>query len=485
MMTNWINNQKRRTIASLVFLSVLLFTWGLDTHGNFAGSGDEPHYAMIAHSLVFDRDLDLSNDYDDASNLVGAGGLRPETHAVRGDNGQLRPVHDIGLPVLFAPYFALAYRIAEASPRWISARTMARARLNPPLVLRHLLSLGMVVVAGGIAILLFQIFRSYSDENASAMWWTFAFVLAPPLMSHSFLFFTEIPSAFIATLFYRELTLRHRPTVLRTATLGAAVGFLLLLHIRNAGLVVGMIALFLWAGREQRQTFAFVAPISLFATIRTILNFHLWGNLVTSPHASPAPLYGFGEMSTEAATRILGLLFDQEHGLLAYAPIYLLVLPGALALRKEDRCSFVKLAVLVVAYVTPVILPAVNRHGWDGGWSPAARFLVPITPMLAIFVFGYVSQRRAVPFVVLPLVSLQMALDLLFWARPKLMWNGANGASALAKWFANWADIARWLPSWERPSAYSAVLSATLLGLWIAASFGMVRATVANSRARS
>jgi hypothetical protein len=28
--------------------------WGLMTHGTIAGSGDEPHYAMAAHSVAFD-----------------------------------------------------------------------------------------------------------------------------------------------------------------------------------------------------------------------------------------------------------------------------------------------------------------------------------------------------------------------------------------------------------------------------------------------
>jgi hypothetical protein len=468
--SQWIDARTPRAVAAMIFAAVVLFTWSLDTHGNSAGTGDEPHYAMIAHSIVFDGDLDLANDYADPANLVGAGGLTPEAHAIPGKDGRLRPVHDIGLPVLFAPYFAVAYRIAAASPRWMPPGLMERARLNPALVLRHLLSFAMIAISAAMAVTLFHVCRSMTHANAAAAWWTLMFALSPPLLSHSFLFFTEIPTAFVATLFYRELALPRRSTPFQVALLGAAVGFLLLLHIRNVGLVAAMIALFLWTIRNRRggssAAYAFLMPILIFAAVRTLLNLHLWGSAFTNPHASMAPIGGLWAVTAETATRIFGLLVDQEHGLLAYAPIYLLVLPGALSLSHLDRRSFVRLGVLIAGYLLPVLLPFVNRHGWDGGWSPAARFLVPIAPMLAVLAFGGVAQRRTVPIFVLALVALQAALDLLLWSHPKLMWNADTGTGALASFLG----IARWLPSWERPSTYSIVVSVTLLALWAAAS---------------
>ena len=33
---------------------------GLMSHGTFAGSGDEPHYLVISHSIAFDGDLDMA-----------------------------------------------------------------------------------------------------------------------------------------------------------------------------------------------------------------------------------------------------------------------------------------------------------------------------------------------------------------------------------------------------------------------------------------
>jgi hypothetical protein len=467
----WLDSRPARTVEWLLFGVVVLFVWGLDTHGNYAGSGDEPHYQMIAHSLVFDGDLDLANDYSDTSNLVGAGTLEPGAHAIQGRDGHLRPVHDVGLPILFAPYFAIAYRIAEHSPDWIPPRVMARARLNPSLVLRHLLSFAMIALTGLMGVLLFRACRSACESRAPAFIWSLLFVLSPPLLSHSFLFFTEIPSALIVAFCWLALNDSSPRSRKRTALLGAAVGLLLLIHIRNVGLVLGFVALCGWrmwhAERRTRDLAWFLAPVVLFAAARTAVNVALWGTLVTSPHANLVVPASVTATAMEIVTRGFGLLVDQEHGLLAYAPVYLLVLPGFFLLWKTDRCALRDAGVLLLAYLVPVVLPSLNRHGWDGGWSPAARFLVPVAPVLVVVGFRYVARLGRIP-VTMTLVGLaQVALDFLYWSHPKLLWNTGTGRSALAAFVSRPGfDVGALLPCWHFPSLYTAVFSVLAVTAW-------------------
>jgi len=469
--TGWLDSRPVGSVERWLFALVVLFVWGLNTHGNYAGSGDEPHYQIIARSLVSDGDLDLADDYSDPANLVGGGNLEPETHARPGRDGRLRPVHDIGLPVLFAPYFAAAYWVAEHSPAWISPGLMARARLNPPLVLRHLLSLAMVVLTAVMAVLLFRACRSDCGTHSPAFGWVLLFALSPPLLSHSFLFFTEIPTALAVTICWLALAAPFPRSRSRAASIGAVVGFLLLLHIRNAGLILGLIGLFL--GRiwhhERRASLAawFVAPVAFFAALRTAVNAAFWGSLVTSPHASAELPGGLGATATEMAARVFGLLVDQEHGLLAYAPVYLLVLPGFFLLRRIDRRGLRDASVLVLAYLVPLVLPGLNRHGWGGGWSPAARFLVPVAPVLVIVGFRHAARLRRVPVAGALLCLAQVALDLLYWSRPKLLWNAGTGSSALAGFLSTRGlDVAAWLPSWHVPSLYSAAVSLCVILAW-------------------
>ena len=132
-----------------IALQVLTFCtlWGLMTHGTYAGTGDEPHYLAIAHSLAFDGDLDVGNNYSVNEPLIGEGSLEPEAHVRLDVHGIARPVHDVGMPLLFAPFV----RIARPVARWLANVTppsvMARARLTPSVLYRHLISLAMIALA--------------------------------------------------------------------------------------------------------------------------------------------------------------------------------------------------------------------------------------------------------------------------------------------------------------------------------------------------
>jgi hypothetical protein len=72
-------------------------------------------------------------------------------------------------------------------------------------------------------------------------------------------------------------------------------------------------------------------------------------------------------------------LLDQEFGLLVYAPVLALALPGLVALWRERRRE----AAVGVALVASVLVVAGSWHMWRGGFNPPARFLVPVLPVLA------------------------------------------------------------------------------------------------------
>ena len=68
---------------------------------------------MIAHSIAFDGDIDLTHRLLQSGQPLARRSLRGGAHMQPGKDGRLRPVHDIGMPILFAPYYMLAYRVTE------------------------------------------------------------------------------------------------------------------------------------------------------------------------------------------------------------------------------------------------------------------------------------------------------------------------------------------------------------------------------------
>lgn len=434
-----------------LFLAVVLSLWGLATHGTYAGTGDEPHYLAIAHSLAFDLDLDLANNYGKAEPLIAGGELEPGAHGRPGVGGSLRPVHDVGMPLLFAPYVRVTAPLAALSIPHASSGLMRRLRLTPTVLYRHLLSAVMILVAGWLAVLMFDTFCRSGASRHAAFGWALLIALSPPMLVMSVLFFTEVVSALLCLVVFRMLTAESSPPVVPSAIAGALAGLLVIVHIRNAGLVAGLVGLALYRLTRRRpgaELAVFAGGFAVLLAARTAINYMFWGTLVASQHARRGEWNGVVDAAATMATRTAGLLFDQEFGLLPYAPVFALAPLGCAALARSNRPLLWSIVVVAGAYLLAVIFPLTNAHGWTGGWSPAARFVVPIIPLVGLaIVAGARSLPRAA---VTGIVVLQVCINAYFWQQPKNLWNDADGIAAICE--RGSARFCGYLPSFVGPS---------------------------------
>ena len=303
-------------------------------------SGDEPHYLAIAHSIAFDGDIDLANNYGADEPLVGGGVLVPEAHVRPGVGGTARPVHDIGLPLVFAPFVRIAVPLTNALTRIVPEAALKRARLNPPVLYRHLLSLAMIALAAILAGLMFDAFVALGAPTRAAFGTAALLALSPPLLIFSVLFFTELLSALVCFLVFYQMSLRDVRGPARWCWLGCLTGFLFLLHSKNIGLTVPLTALALYRLRDpsrRREAVAFVSGAAMLVLVRVIVNYVFWGAFLSGPHARFASWTGWTHLLGESTVRLIGLLVDQEFGLLTYAPVYVLTLWGAVALVRMRR----------------------------------------------------------------------------------------------------------------------------------------------------
>jgi hypothetical protein len=413
---------------------VVLVLWGLITHGTHAGTGDEPHYLAIAHSIAFDGDLDLANNYGSNEPLVGGGVLQPEAHVRQGVGDVARPVHDIGMPVVFVPFVRLAVPLTHAVTRIVPESTMRRARLNPSVLYRQLVSMAMIALAAVLAGLLFDALVAIGASAGAALGTAALLMLSPPLLIFSVLFFTELLSALACFAIFYSICLRDSRGAARWWWIGCATGFLFLLHAKNVGLIIPLSALALHRLRDplrRRETVAFVAGTSLLVAVRVAVNYVFWGGLLSGPHARIGGWPGWASLIGEMTTRLAGMLVDQEFGILVYAPVYFLAIWGAISLLRVRQDLALSIFLVVGVYVTLVICPFTNAHGWTGGWNPAARFLTPVTPLVGLLVFaGLRAAPRAVAVIV---VALQVAVSAYAWQHPKILWNDGDGRAAFCE----------------------------------------------------
>jgi hypothetical protein len=431
-----VTDSERRTVK-VVALAIALFTWTLTTHGKYSATGDEPHYLMMAHSLVTDHDLDLANNYaNNDGRLFGHDHLVAERHLVRTRQGTLEGFGDVGLPILIAPVYFVARAIASTAP----AATLARFRMDRGLFTYSIVSVTLIALSS-IAMALLAVTVASAAGAPSAVLLVAAAAVSPPIVSHTFLVFPEVVALAVtcAVVSFASMVPNPRDRG-RWFALIAGLGLLPWVHRKYSFFVIGLLFVLVWLRRdvlEQLSARDRAVAAALFVVPQ--LAFHAftlyrWGTIGGPPTLEGVPLSVSG-----LKYGLAGLWLDRQSGVLAYAPIYWL-LPVCWIITRRRTWPYLVPAALLY-------LPAAAFLEWWGGFSPAARYLVPIMP-LCLVPMAYAMRHRFVRYAAGILLLPQLAIDLVVWQHPRALWPAASGLNpALDYLGALGHAYARFLPA--------------------------------------
>jgi hypothetical protein len=407
----------RWTAGAVIFL----FAWSLTTHGKYSATGDEPHFLMITQSLVADHDLDLANNYaSDDGRLFGHDNLEIGLHAVPGRHGRLRPAHDIGLPIVLMPVYAGAERVATIP----SESLLARFRMDRGLFAYSIIGLFLIALTVAGLLLLADALGALTSPGAAALL-VVAAGISPPVVSHSFLVFPEVLALFVTNLvLWFSLSPNagmRRSTVM---TLAFVLGVLPWAHHKYLPYVLGLVIVMVWKRWNEWRTLSrgsWAAAVLLFGLPQVALQlwtWREWGTLTGTLTSNDVPF-----SMVVLKTGLLGLLMDRQAGLLAYAPLYWIV-PACWYLTRRATWPYLVPAALL--YVPA----AAFTHGWWAGFSPAARYIVPLVPFGIVAIaeaYRYRTIRVALALLLVP----QACIDAVIWQHPRTLWPAGAGNAAL------------------------------------------------------
>jgi hypothetical protein len=370
------------------------------------GTGDEPRYVRIAASLLHDGDADITNADEHVgrraeplrllSHIAGWPGATLATigevvsslwsessdrasglggQVIRGKKGGTYYVYLPGFPLLLAPAMALdAFFFPGRLPLVIltclivGVLTMiATARLVEPYLGSHLESYLMIAGLG----------------------------LTLPMFFYSFQIYPEMTAALCLALMLA--TLLDEKVDRRGALLfGVAASLLPWLHTRYYPVLGVCIVVLIYRARCDRVRWevgalALVLP-SASVVLQCLYVFHITGSLL------PDTLWvlngyprGGHLFNPQAFSGLYYLLLGREEGLLVYAPLYVLAVPGVFGLWRQSKFA----TCLSLAVFAPYLwISASHDQGGAGGWSPATRYLVPVTPVLALWLAAWLGRNE-------------------------------------------------------------------------------------------
>ncbi|MFZ5788922.1 MAG: hypothetical protein ACOY3Y_20985 [Acidobacteriota bacterium] len=314
--------------------------------------GDEPHYALMAHSLANGGDVDLTDAYQavaEGSKAAGRAfsGRVLERH-VREWRDRVVFSHPLGLPALGAPLLWLKDRAWSSAPPDLILGAMSLATTFAALVAGVYLMVRIGAGRPGIAAVL-------------------ALYFSTPLWYYSRTFFTA-PYLWALPVLSLWALARER-WALAAGVLGVVV-----LVKESAVLTVAVILLGVLVVRGWRRATAIAAGPAVAGLVFLAKNVLVYGEPVVTSQAFRLgrPLEG-----------LVGVLFDPIHGLAPFAPLAMVTLvtwPWAVSRSKARVSSHVGAAVIAAAWLA---LTA-SWVDWRGGSCYGPRLLVPLLPALVV-----------------------------------------------------------------------------------------------------
>jgi hypothetical protein len=425
------------------FLPYLLL--GVHTTTAMSSTGDEPYYLLVAHSLLHDGDRDLTNNLARRDYLPFYWGeLSREGPEIRPqpDGRILAPAYQGFQAFLLLPGYALA------------GRRGAVITMN---------------LFGAIAlVLLFRLaLASGASLRSTFLAWLGA-AFSAPFVIYAASPFPEMTGALLATAAARLLW--PRPL---TRAAGAAAALCLVamvaaktrLFVLVPPLGLGFLRRLSWA----RLALAAAALAAALAAATAYDALFLGGHVVRRTGGGDvlqatrwflnwtvrAPLEHRGQ---------LGLLLDQEFGLLPAAPVFALAIAGAVTAVAERRWRLLLFAagpfLLAWYYLGAVGLAGITSRGlsyWYGGFSPPVRFLMASLPLLAVLGTRALDHVRGRPgwSVTAALFAGTFAYTAALSVWPAWRFQDATGrpTALLALFRRTGLDPGRFLPTFVTPDA--------------------------------
>ena len=382
---DWVAPRPSSLVAAVLLITALEFTVRYFVHNRGVTlSGDEPHYQVIAMSLTH-LDPHVLWAYERVAQThsiqLGSQMTSAATHTFVGPHGPLS-VHDIGLPMLIAPFFAVG------------------GTGGALLGFQLLLAFGFVV--------LHQRASQLARLKKTGRWAFAIFLSGPALWLASTQLYPDLMGGLFLAVAFVEIGLVERDGVLGrfgVAAIAIGLGFAPWLNFKNiVPVAIGIVAFAIVATSSRlpvRRVALTGGGIAVLLVFRALYNSYYIGHLLGLPQAPP-------NRGSNGIASVLALAFDRHQGMFVQLPILVLgLVGGAIASRRFSAMTIGALlaavALLVINGSYTMIIPDPNALNGQhvvnalGNLSFSGRYQWSTVPLLLALVPFALERLEATP----------------------------------------------------------------------------------------
>jgi hypothetical protein len=339
---------ERRIKKRWLFTTALIFyiVLGFWTSLVYPPTGDEPHYLLMVHSMLHDRDLDLKNNMEHRDYRAFYPG-ELDFHPAPSPDGKLVSKHFPLFSVLLVPTYAVLGRFGAL--------------------------LVIMATAAALGCLLFQWALAWGVGRIQAMWMWAWVIVSPPLALYFDLVYYELPATLIL-LYGLWRWLRGGKWGQIALALAAVV--LPWIHLKYIPFSCFLGVLLPFTPDTKLRDGWRPALVILLG----MAGFYFYFTSLYQFSLSDNPYGQFTTLwSKETLANFLGVWVDRDFGIFTAVPIFFIAWAGVAVKKLPWRAMAALLGVFLVNY------GVVGWFEFSGCSAPYSRYMIPGTVFLWLF----------------------------------------------------------------------------------------------------
>ncbi len=437
-----------RLMAAVAAITFGVAVLALDARATYGArvTADEPQYLLTSLSLAEDVDLDISDEIaTERFRRFHEVSLNPQTIDLNGSGQRISP-HDPLLPLLLAPAMGVG--------GWVGAKLTLAA-----------------LAAMTAAATTWLAVRRFGVSKATAGMVCTALFVAPPLTSYATQVYPEMPAALAVVVGVAAVTGRRSPLAQAVAVVAVlvlpwlAIKYVPIAIVLAAGLLLPMLS----AGDQKLRALGVTTVLGLAGLTYLLIHQRVWGGwtvYASGDHFVDGEFQVVGRDPDYVgrSRRLVGLLFDRRFGLVAWAPVYLGLVPAiTMAVRRRMPGWRVAVGVIGVGWAVATWV-ALTMHGW---WWPGRQVVVVLPVGVAMMAAAVDGRPR--------LLSGLLTASLLGTA--SWLWLAFEASTGRRTLIVDFQDTTfPWYQVWSRAlpdHSTFGVGDVLLTGAWTAATIGL------------